>query len=83
MSSQTVDVVIIVTKSRARFCTVEGAGIVSKESTPPAYVTWRAGTTSSLSRVIVPVRQVRLACGIDSLESIPVLLKCLHIRALL
>jgi hypothetical protein len=46
---------------------------------PPAYVAWhwQAVTTN---RVIIPARQTTLAGGIDSLESIPGLLKRLQIR---
>jgi hypothetical protein len=46
--------------------------IDSKELIPPAYVAWQAGTTALLD---VLVRQAPKAGGIDSLESIPGLLK--------
>jgi hypothetical protein len=60
----------------ARVCKrFRSPGIGSKESIPPAYVAWRAGKTN---RVTVPARQ---AGGIDSLESIPALLKRLQTRA--
>jgi hypothetical protein len=54
-------------------------GIDSKVSIPPTYVAWRAGTTN---RVIVPALQATLASGIDTLESIPGLLKGLKIPPL-
>jgi hypothetical protein len=52
--------------------------IDSKESIPPAYVAWQADTTTLFD---VPARQSASACGMDSLESIPGLLKRLQIRA--
>jgi len=53
------------------FVNVEGA----QESIPPAYVAWRAGTITLFGLT------ARQAGGIDSLESIPGLLKRLQIRA--
>jgi hypothetical protein len=50
-----------------------------KESIPLAYVAWQAGTTNRVAR---PARQAKFAGGIDSLESIPRLLKSLQIWAL-
>jgi hypothetical protein len=50
--------------SMARICVRLGS---PKESIPPAYVTWRAGATNRLNRLV---------------ESIPGLLKRLQIRAL-
>jgi len=47
-------------------------GIDFKESIPPAYVAWLAGTTN---KDVVPGRQASQARGIDSLESIPGLIK--------
>jgi hypothetical protein len=45
----------LITMPRTRICKrVRSPGIDSKESIPPAYVTWRAGTTN---RVIAPARQ--------------------------
>jgi hypothetical protein len=44
------------------------------------YIPW--GLVIERNRVIVPVRQATLAGRIDSLESIPGLLKSLKIRAL-
>ncbi len=44
------------------FKLLRSPGIDSKESTTPAYVSWRAGTTN---RVIVPGHQATYACGID------------------
>ncbi len=65
---------------RARICKrLCSLGIDYKESIPSAYVAWQAGTTN---RVAIPARQAKLAGGIDSLESIPGLLKSLQIWAL-
>ncbi len=63
-------------RSRVRICKrLWKPGICSKESIPPAYVAWRAGT---ITQFVEPPRQ---ATGIDCLESIPGLLKCLQIQA--
>ncbi len=42
----------------------------------------RARNRVERNRVIVPARQATKACGIDSLESIPTVLKRFKIRAL-
>jgi len=43
--------------TRARICKrLSSPGIDSKKSIPPAYVTWRPGTTN---RVVVPARRAR------------------------
>jgi hypothetical protein len=55
------------------------SGIDFKESIPPAYIAWRAGTTTLFFAPGLPRYQ---AGGIDSLKSIPGLLKGLKIRAL-
>jgi hypothetical protein len=55
--------------NRARICKrLRSPGIDSKESIPPVFVAWRAGTTTLFA--------------VPSLESIPVLLKRLQIRPL-
>ncbi len=48
------------------------------ESIPPAYAAWRVGT---ITQFVVPTRQATQAVGIDSLGSIPGLLKRLQIWA--
>jgi hypothetical protein len=49
------------------------------ESIPPAYLAWQAGKSN---KVAIPVCQATWVSGIDSLESIPGLLKRLQIQAL-
>jgi hypothetical protein len=64
---------------RARICKrLRSPDIDSKVSILPALVAWRASTTTQLD---VPVHPATYAGGIDSLESIPGLLKHLEIRA--
>ncbi len=62
---------------------------IPRDSIPPAYVAGRAGTTTLfLTRFLAPIDCIKIpaqatwAGGIDSLESIPGLLKSLKIRAL-
>jgi hypothetical protein len=58
---------------RVRICKrLRSPGIHSNESNPPAYVACTA------NRVAIPARQTKLAGGIDSLDSIPGVLKSLQ-----
>ncbi len=67
------------------FKLLRGPGIDSKESILPAYMAWAEifkHTVGARNQVGIGYRQATKACGIDSLESIPELLKCFKIPAL-
>jgi hypothetical protein len=64
-------------KPEPEFKLLRSPGIDSKEWITPAYEAWRDGMTTLFA---VPARQATEAGGMDSLESIPGLLKSLQFK---